>query len=109
MIRSAYCLGANGVVIPTDRSASVTPGHEGASAGSARHLPVARVTNLSRTIDDLKNRGFLDLRGGCPRGNLREQDFGTPVGSVLKGIQRIAAADPEEMRFFYFHSDGGEF
>ena len=89
VIRSAYCLGANGVVIPTDRSASVTPAVMKASAGSARHLPVARVTNLSRTIDDLKNRGFwiygADARGGK---NLREQDFGTPVALVLGSESR---------------------
>ncbi len=89
VIRSAYCLGANGVVIPTDRSASVTPAVMKASAGSAQHLPVARVTNLSRTIDDLKNRGFwiygADARGGE---NIREQNFGTPVALVLGSESR---------------------
>ncbi|NLA40681.1 MAG: 23S rRNA (guanosine(2251)-2'-O)-methyltransferase RlmB [Smithella sp.] len=89
VIRSAYCLGANGVVIPADRSASVTPAVMKSSAGSAQHLPVARVTNLSRTIDDLKNKGFwiygADARGGK---NIREQSFGVPVALVLGSESR---------------------
>ena len=58
IIRSAHCLGANGVIIPTDRAACVTPTVIKASAGSAEQLPVARVTNLSQTIDYLKDKGF---------------------------------------------------
>ncbi len=94
VIRSAYCLGANGVVIPSDRSASVTPAVLKASAGSARHLPIARVTNLSRTMDDLKNRGFwiygADARGGK---SIREQDFSEPaalvLGSEFRGLRPL--------------------
>jgi len=94
IIRSAHCLGANGVVIPTDRAASVTPAVIKASAGSAEELPVARVTNLSQTIDGLKDKGFwiygADAHGG---GNIREQNFNSPVGLVLgseaKGLRPL--------------------
>jgi 23S rRNA (guanosine2251-2'-O)-methyltransferase len=94
VIRSAYCLGANGVVIPSDRSASVTPAAMKASAGSARRLPIARVTNLSRTIDELKSRGFwiygADARGGK---SIREQDFSEPaalvMGSEARGLRPL--------------------
>ncbi len=94
IIRSAHCLGANGVVIPTDRAALVTPAVIKVSAGSAEQLPVARVTNLSQTIDYLKEKGFwiygADAHGGKP---LNEQDFNGPValvlGSEAKGIRPL--------------------
>ena len=94
IIRSAHCLGANGVVIPTDRAASVTPAVIKVSAGSAEQLPIARVTNLSQTIDYLKDKGFwiygADAQGGK---NIREQNFNSPVvlvlGSEAKGIRPL--------------------
>jgi 23S rRNA (guanosine2251-2'-O)-methyltransferase len=94
IIRSAHCLGANGVIIPTDRAASVTPAVIKASAGSAEQLPVVRVTNLSQTMDDLKDKGFwifgADAHGGK---SIREQNFDGPValvlGSEAKGIRPL--------------------
>ncbi|MDP2854424.1 MAG: 23S rRNA (guanosine(2251)-2'-O)-methyltransferase RlmB [Smithellaceae bacterium] len=94
IIRSAHCLGANGVVIPTDRAASVTPAVIKVSAGSAEQLPIARVTNLSQTIDYLKDKGFwiygADAQGGK---NIREQNFNGPVvlvlGSEARGIRPL--------------------
>jgi 23S rRNA (guanosine2251-2'-O)-methyltransferase len=84
IIRSAHCLGANGVVIPTDRAAGVTPAVIKASAGSAEQLPISRVTNLAQTIDYLKAKGFwifgADAHEGKP---VREQDFGSQVVLVL--------------------------
>lgn len=84
IIRSARCLGANGVVIPTDRAAAVTPAVIKASAGSAEQLPISRVTNLSQTIDYFKIKGFwvfgADAHEGKP---VREQDFRLPVVLVL--------------------------
>ena len=58
IIRTAHCFGAAGVIIPRDRSASVTPAVVKASSGAVRHLRVAMVANLSRTIDVLKENGF---------------------------------------------------
>lgn len=57
IIRSADVLGADGVVIPKDRAASVTPAVVKASAGAVNHLPVSRVTNLATVIRDLKKQG----------------------------------------------------
>lgn len=94
IIRSAHCLGANGVVIPTDRSASVTPAVIKASAGSAEQLPVARVTNLSQTIDYLKDKGFWVFGADAHEGkNIKEQNFNGPMvlvlGSEAKGIRPL--------------------
>jgi 23S rRNA (guanosine2251-2'-O)-methyltransferase len=86
IIRTAHCLGANGVVIPTDRAAPVTAAVIKASAGSAEQLPVARVTNLSQTIDYLKDQGFWVFGAEAHAGtNLREIDFNCPVVLVLGG------------------------
>jgi len=86
IIRTAHCLGANGVVIPIDRAAPVTAAVIKASAGSAEQLPVTRVTNLSQTIDYLKNKGFWVFGAEAHAGtNLREMDFNCPVVLVLGG------------------------
>jgi 23S rRNA (guanosine2251-2'-O)-methyltransferase len=86
IIRTSYCLGANGVIIPADRAASVTATVIKASAGSAEQLPIARVTNLSQTIDYLKEREFWVFGADAHEGgNLKEMDFNCNVALVLGG------------------------
>lgn len=58
IIRTAHCFGANGVIIPKNRAAEVSPAVIKASAGAANHTPVAIVTNLASTIKYLKEKGF---------------------------------------------------
>jgi 23S rRNA (guanosine2251-2'-O)-methyltransferase len=58
IIRSAECLGARGVVLTKGRAAAVTPAVEKVAAGAAAHLPLARVINLVRTMEDLKAEGY---------------------------------------------------
>lgn len=58
LLRSAEACGAHGVIIPRDRACGVTPAAVKASAGAARHLPVARVTNLSAALRELKRAGL---------------------------------------------------
>lgn len=58
VIRSAEVAGADGVIIAERRSAPVTTIVHKASAGATAHLPVARVTNLVRALDELKSAGF---------------------------------------------------
>lgn len=55
--RSAYVLGAHGLVVPRDRAGKVTPAAVKASAGALERVPVAQVVNLARALDDLKERG----------------------------------------------------
>jgi len=57
LVRSAHALGAHGVVIPKDRAAGITPAAFKAAAGALEHCPVARVTNLSRALEQMKERG----------------------------------------------------
>jgi len=67
VIRTAEAAGADGIVIPERRAAGVTATAAKASAGAAERLPVARVTNIARTVEQLKEQNIwtvgLDERG----------------------------------------------
>ena len=58
LVRSAECFGATGVVIPQDRAALVTGSASKASAGAVERIPLAKVVNLARTLDTLKQHGI---------------------------------------------------
>lgn len=58
VIRVAECVGADGVIIPSNNSASVTEAVIRVSAGAANHVRVAKVNSLNRAIDKLKENGF---------------------------------------------------
>jgi len=68
IVRTAHAAGAGAVVIPERRAAGLTDVVAKAAAGALEHLPVVRVTNINRTLEELKERGFwiygLDERGG---------------------------------------------
>ena len=57
LARSCEGAGAHGLIVPRRRAAPVTAAAEKASAGALEHLPVAMVTNLVRTLEELKQRG----------------------------------------------------
>ena len=67
IIRTADAAGADGVVIPERRAVGVTGTVAKASAGATEHLPIAKVTNISRTLEELKRANVwtvgLDERG----------------------------------------------
>ncbi|GAB2716717.1 23S rRNA (guanosine(2251)-2'-O)-methyltransferase RlmB [Nocardia thraciensis] len=94
VIRSVAAFGGHGVVIPQRRSASVTAVAWRTSAGAAARLPVARATNLTRTLKDYANAGLqivgLDAGGDT---TLDEFDGTAPtvvvVGSEGKGLSRL--------------------
>jgi 23S rRNA (guanosine2251-2'-O)-methyltransferase len=86
ILRTAHCAGASGVVLPERRAAGVTPAAEKVSAGASQHLPIARVVNLSRAIERLKEAGCwlvgLDERAEKV---FTEVDYTGPLGLVLGG------------------------
>ena len=95
VIRSAAAFGANGVILPERRSASVTAAAWKVSAGAAAHMPVARVVNLTKAIESMKERGYyavaLDGGGDALVG---ETGFETDplivvLGSEGKGVSRL--------------------
>ncbi|MER2565978.1 MAG: 23S rRNA (guanosine(2251)-2'-O)-methyltransferase RlmB [Myxococcaceae bacterium] len=61
IIRSAHAFGADGIVIAKDRAAAVTGVVAKASAGATAHTKIARVTNLSRTLEELKSAGYWSV------------------------------------------------
>lgn len=84
IVRSAEGAGADGIVLPERRSAGLTETVDTVSAGALEHLPVARVTNLVRAMEELKEKG-LWLVGA--EGSADEPwyafDYTGPVGIVL--------------------------
>jgi 23S rRNA (guanosine2251-2'-O)-methyltransferase len=86
LVRSAHVFGAHGVVIPQDRAAPVTPAAVKASAGATEHTQVARVVNIARTLDELRERG-LWVVGGVAEGGRPpwEVDLTEPVAVVVGG------------------------
>ncbi|MEJ2698050.1 MAG: 23S rRNA (guanosine(2251)-2'-O)-methyltransferase RlmB [Desulfuromonadales bacterium] len=57
ILRSAEAAGCHGVIVPKDRSCPVTPVVDKASAGALEHIPLCQVTNLARTLEELKREG----------------------------------------------------
>lgn len=84
IIRTALAAGAHGVVIPERRAAGLTDTVARSSAGALAHLPVAKVTNLARSMEELKEVGYW-LVGLDEQGDKRytEVDYTSPVGIVL--------------------------
>jgi 23S rRNA (guanosine2251-2'-O)-methyltransferase len=86
IVRTSLAAGAQGVVIPERRAAGLTDTVARASAGALAHLPVARVTNLSQAMEDMKEAGYwlvgLDERADQLHTSV---DFKVPVGIVLGG------------------------
>jgi 23S rRNA (guanosine2251-2'-O)-methyltransferase len=58
LLRTAEVGGLHGVIIPSRRAAGVTPAVVGTSAGASEHLQVAQITNLVRTLEELKGEGL---------------------------------------------------
>jgi 23S rRNA (guanosine2251-2'-O)-methyltransferase len=86
IIRTALAAGAHGVVVPERRAAGLTDVVARASAGALAHLPVARVTNLVRAMEELKKAGFwlVGLEERAEK-SYADADFTLPIGIVLGG------------------------
>ena len=86
IIRTAHAAGAAAVVIPERRAAGVTDVVAKAAAGAIEHLPVVRVTNINRALEELKRRGFwiygLDERG---TETYDQVQYASPAAVVLGG------------------------
>lgn len=93
VIRTAECTGAHGVIIPERRSVGLTPAAVKASAGAVEHIKVARVTNLSRTLEELKEKGVWTYAVTMEGEDYRRIDFtggaALVIGSEGEGISRL--------------------
>ena len=86
VIRTGYCAGVDGVVIPQDRAAGPSPAVSKASAGALEHMPVARVPNLVNAMRFLKANGLwlVGLDGSADQ-PLYDCDLTVPLGLLVGG------------------------
>ena len=94
ILRTADAAGADGVVIPERRAAGVTPTVTKASAGASEHLPIAKVTNIGRTLEELKSRNLwivgLDERASQNYDSLDyKMDCAIVLGAEGKGVHEL--------------------
>jgi 23S rRNA (guanosine2251-2'-O)-methyltransferase len=96
ILRTADAAGADGVVIPERRAVGVTATVTKASAGASEHLPVAKVTNIARTLEDLKSKNLwtvgLDERGKHAYDSIDyNMDCAIVLGAEGKGLHDLVA------------------
>lgn len=93
IIRSAECAGAHGVIVPMHRSVGLTPAAVKASAGAVEYLPIARVSNLNRVIEDLQKKNIwvyaLSMNGKNYEDVSFEGGVAVVIGSEGEGISRL--------------------
>ncbi len=96
ILRTADAAGADGAVIPERRAASITAIVAKASAGASEHLPVAKVTNIARTLEELKANNIwvvgLDERGTATYDTQDyKMDCAIVLGAEGKGLHDLVA------------------
>lgn len=94
IIRTANAAGADGVIIPKNRSVSLNSTVAKVSAGAVEHIPVARVSNISTTIKELKKLGLWIVGTDLSATQLHTEcdlsgSVGIVIGSEDKGISQI--------------------
>lgn len=93
IIRTANLAGAHGVVIPKRRAVGLTATVAKTSAGALNYTPVAKVTNLGQTIEELKNRGMwfvcADMNGEVMYRLDLKGAIGLVIGNEGEGVSRL--------------------
>ena len=93
IIRTANLAGAHGVIIPKNRAAGLTPTVAKTSAGAIHYTPVAKVTNLVRTMEELKEKGMWFVCADMDGEVMYHQNLTGPIGLVIgnegSGVSRL--------------------
>lgn len=94
LIRTAVCLGAHGGIIPKHNAAPVNETVAKTSAGASAHFPIAKVTNIAATIEELKEKGIWIVGTDADaQRSFTDLDYSMPVALVIgnegKGIRRL--------------------
>lgn len=93
IIRTANLSGAHGVIIPKNRAAGLTATVARTSAGALNYTPVARVTNLAKTIEELKKKGIWFVCADMGGTTMYELDLKGAIGVVIgnegEGVGRL--------------------
>ena len=93
IIRTANLVGAHGVIIPKRRAAGLTAVVARASAGALNYTPVAKVTNLKKTMEDLKEKGLWFVCADMDGYVMYDVNLKGPIGLVIgnegEGVGRL--------------------
>lgn len=93
IIRTANLAGAHGVIIPKRRAVGLTPTVARTSAGAINYTPVAKVTNLTNTIRDLKERGMWFVCADMDGTSMYDLNLTGPIGLVIgnegEGVSKL--------------------
>ena len=93
IIRTANCVGADGIIIPKRNSVGLNSVVAKTAAGAIEYTPVARVTNIARTIDELKDEGLWIAGADMDGSKMYQTDLkgaiGLVIGSEGEGISRL--------------------
>ena len=93
IMRTAECAGAHGIIIGKDRAAGLTETVAKASAGAIEYMKVAQVTNIARTVDQLKEKGVWIAACDMDGDEYTKADLTGAIGLVIgnegKGISRL--------------------
>lgn len=93
IIRTANLAGAHGVIIPKHRASGLTATVVKASAGAINYTPVAKVTNISKTIEELKEKGLWFVCADMDGTTMYDLDLKGSIGLVIgnegKGVSRL--------------------
>ncbi|MCI7098845.1 MAG: 23S rRNA (guanosine(2251)-2'-O)-methyltransferase RlmB [Lachnospiraceae bacterium] len=93
IIRTAHQAGAHGIIIPKRRAAGLTAAAARTSAGALNYMPVAKVTNLKKTMDDLKKEGIWFACADMAGDTMYRVNLTGPIGLVIgnegEGVSRL--------------------
>ena len=93
IIRTANLAGAHGVIIPKHRAAGLTATVAKTSAGAVNYTPVAKVTNIGKTIDELKKQGLWFVCADMDGEVMYDCNLTGPIGLVIgnegSGVRRL--------------------
>lgn len=93
ILRTANQVGAHGVIIPKRRAVGLTATVAKASAGAINYTPVAKVTNLVKTMEELKKQGMWFVCGDMDGESMYNLDLTGPMGVVIgnegEGVSRL--------------------
>lgn len=100
IMRTADAIGVHGIIIPKRRAVPLTGTVAKASTGAIEHVPVARVTNLVKTMEELKERGLWIFGTDMDGKDYRQWNVDSPIGLVIgnegKGLSRLVKENVDE-------------
>lgn len=101
IIRTCECAGVDGVIIPENRACEINATVYKTSAGAVAHMKVAMVKNLTRTINELKEKGIWVYALEAGNKDIYQADFTYPtaliIGSEGKGVSRLVRESADEV------------